>query len=119
MDTPALRYDTGDAPELRATGAPDLRQQMPREAGQRTSGVLHWSGLLRGLRQAAGVTQEGWAARLGYGRRTVQRWERGESAPDAPATAAILELCGERGLFRTYGRGVLAGVTVTPDVVRD
>ena len=74
-----------------------MRQFIAGEAGQGTSELPHWSALLRGLRQAAGVTQEGWAAWLGYGRRTVQRWERGETVPDASATAAILELCGKWG----------------------
>jgi predicted ATPase/DNA-binding XRE family transcriptional regulator len=96
-----------------------MRQFMSGDAGQEICGVSHWSVVLRGLRQAAGVTQEGWAAWLGYGRRTVQRWERGDTVPDAPATAAILELCCERALFRTYRQGVLAGLTVTSDLLQD
>jgi DNA-binding transcriptional regulator YiaG len=96
-----------------------MRQFMAGEADQETSVVPRWSALLHGLRQAAGATQEGWAASLGYSRRTVQRWERGESVPDAAATATILELCSERGLFRTYRQGALARLTVTPDLVQD
>jgi hypothetical protein len=36
-----------------------MRQFMAGEADQETSVVPHWSALLRGLRQAAGATQEG------------------------------------------------------------
>jgi DNA-binding transcriptional regulator YiaG len=36
-----------------------------------------WSAVLRTLREARAVTQAGWAAQLGVGRRTVQRWEQG------------------------------------------
>jgi DNA-binding XRE family transcriptional regulator len=96
-----------------------MRQFIAGDTDREVSDAPHWSALLRGLRQAAGVTQEGWAAWLGYGRRTVQRWERGETVPDATATAAILELCRERGLFRAYRKGALAGLTVTPVLVRD
>ena len=96
-----------------------MRQFADGDADHETGDVPRWSVVLRGLRQAAGVTQEGWAAWLGYGRRTVQRWERGESAPDAAAAAAIVDLCRERGLFRTYHEGVLAGVLVAPELVQD
>ncbi|HZU76771.1 MAG TPA: AAA family ATPase, partial [Dehalococcoidia bacterium] len=58
-----------------------------------------WYELLRALREAAGLTQDGWAARLGYGRRTVQRWEQGAAVPDAAAEQAILAFCAEAGLF--------------------
>src|SRR5437899_13084548 len=59
-----------------------------------------WSRALAALREAAGVTQDGWAAHLGYSRATVQRWERGDLAPAADAESAILRVCIERGLFR-------------------
>jgi predicted ATPase len=59
------------------------------------------------------VTQDGWAARLGYSRRTVLRWEQGAAVPDAAAEAAIIALCQEERLFRAYDQGVLAGQTVT------
>jgi non-specific serine/threonine protein kinase len=74
-----------------------------------------WPAVLRALRKARGVTQEGWAAQLGVGRRTVQRWEQGLAAPDAVAEKAIIAYCRERDIFRRYDRGVLAGVTHTPD----
>jgi non-specific serine/threonine protein kinase len=78
-----------------------------------------WSLALRALREAAGVTREGWAAALGYGRTTVQRWETGETVPDAAAEAAILTLCQERHLFRLlaqqpHGDG---GAAPTPDAL--
>src|SRR5215218_1922736 len=73
------------------------------------AGPPPWSSMLRGLREAAGMTQAGWAARVGYGRTTVQRWERGEAVPDAAAEAAIVALCEERGLFQRGGRGPVAG----------
>lgn len=75
--------------------------------------------VLRALREAAGITQDGWAARLGYGRRTVQRWERGDGLPDAAATEALVRLCADTRLFRPYTSGVLAGITLIPDWLRD
>lgn len=53
------------------------------------AGELAWNVVLRALREARGVTQAGWAARLGYSRRTLVRWEQGEAVPDAAAEAAI------------------------------
>jgi predicted ATPase/class 3 adenylate cyclase/DNA-binding XRE family transcriptional regulator len=70
---------------------------------------------LRALREARGVTQEGWAAQLGVGRRTVQRWERGEIAPDPTAEAALMVYCRDRALFRSFDHGPLAHVAVTPE----
>jgi predicted ATPase/DNA-binding XRE family transcriptional regulator len=70
--------------------------------------------VLRALREARGVSQEGWAAQLGVGRRTVQRWEQGDSPPDLIAEESILAYCEEKGLFRRYDEGILAGVTLTP-----
>ena len=69
-----------------------------------------WSEVLRALREARGVTLDGWGARLGVSRTTVQRWERGERAPDPGAEAAILGYCREMGLLRAYDRGPLAGL---------
>ena len=74
-----------------------------------------WAEILRALREAAGVTQEGWATQLGLGRTTIQRWERGELPPDAKAEAVLLALCRERGLFRRYATGPLAGVELTAE----
>jgi predicted ATPase/transcriptional regulator with XRE-family HTH domain len=81
-------------------------------------GPPFWSQVLRALREARGVTREGWAARLGYGRTTVQRWETGEAVPDAEAEEALLRACAELGLFRSFDRGVLQGHTVTPEWLR-
>ena len=74
-----------------------------------------WAEILRALREAAGVTQEGWATQLGLGRTTLQRWERGELPPDAHAEAALLALCRERGLYRRYDAGPLAGLDLTAE----
>ncbi len=82
------------------------------------AGPPFWSRVLRALREARGVTREGWAARLGYGRTTVQRWETGAAVPDAEAEEAILRACAELGLFRPFDRGVLQGHTVTPEWLR-
>src|SRR5215216_23185 len=78
-----------------------------------------WAEILRALREAAGVTQEGWATRLGLGRTTLQRWERGELPPDDRAEASLLQLCRERGLYRRYDAGPLRGTTVTAGWLRD
>jgi len=67
-----------------------------------------WNVVLRALREARGATQEGWAARLGYSRRTLVRWEQGDAVPDAAAEAAIVALCQEERLLRSYDRGPLA-----------
>src|SRR5690349_21125687 len=79
----------------------------------------HWSTVLRGLRQARGVTQDGWAALIGVGRATVQRWERGEVTPSADAAEALLTVCREQGLLRTFERGPLCGLTVTAELLRE
>jgi len=76
------------------------------------------SAVLRALREAAGVSQEGWAARLGYGRRTIQHWERGELTPDAAATEALVHACQEHRLFREYREGALAGLPISADWLR-
>ena len=87
----------------------------PRRDGTRPQ----WSEVLWALREARGVTQEGWGARLGVSRKTVQRWERGERAPDPGAEAAILSYCREMGLLRPYSRGPLAGVTLTAELLQE
>jgi len=79
----------------------------------------YWSQALRALREARGITQAGWAAQLGYGRATVRRWEAGETVPSADAEAAIVELCRERGLFRRFSDGPLAGVQVNAEWIAD
>src|SRR5262245_62614529 len=75
----------------------------------------YWSQVLRARREARAITRDGWAARLGYGVSTVQRWETGQSVPDAGAEGALVALCGELRLFRAFDRGVLAGVTATEE----
>ncbi|MGH2588169.1 MAG: helix-turn-helix domain-containing protein, partial [Dehalococcoidia bacterium] len=78
-----------------------------------------WSVVLRALREARGATQEGWAARIGVSRSTVRRWERGERPPDPGAEAAILAYCREANLFRSFDRGPLTGLNLTPDLLQD
>jgi len=73
-----------------------------------------WNAILRALREARGLSQEVWAARLGCSRRTVVRWERDEAVPDAAAEAAIVALCAEQGVFRGYDAGPLAGLALSP-----
>ncbi|MGN6565727.1 MAG: ATP-binding protein, partial [Thermomicrobiales bacterium] len=96
-----------------------MRQSMLAGREQGGKALPHWSVVLRHLRVTAGVTQAGWAARLGYGRRTIQRWERGEGIPDEAATEALVRLCGDLRLYRAYRQGALAGVTLDADFLRD
>jgi len=74
--------------------------------------------LLRSLRELRGVTQQGWAASLGYSVATVRRWEAGEALPTAEAEEGLISLCRERGLFHTYESGPLRGLTLTPELLR-
>src|SRR5688500_18402218 len=78
-----------------------------------------WPALLRALREARGVTQDGWAALLGVSRTTVQRWESGARAPDPGAEEALLRYCRESGLLRAFARGPLAGLALTEADLRD
>jgi class 3 adenylate cyclase len=82
-------------------------------------GRPHWADMLRALREARAVTQDGWAAQLGVSRKTVQRWERGEAIPDTYAEQALVGLCRDQGLLRTYDYGPLRAVTLTPAWLRD
>lgn len=79
----------------------------------------YWSQVLRALREARGITQDGWAAQLGYGRATVRRWESGATVPSAGAEAEIVALCHEKRLFRRFDDGPLAGIDVTPEWIAD
>ncbi|MGH2599288.1 MAG: ATP-binding protein, partial [Dehalococcoidia bacterium] len=87
----------------------------PRTAARVTSARPWWSEVLQALREARGVTQDGWAAHLGVSRKTVQRWEAGERVPDPGAEAGLLAYCSEKGLFRPFDRGPLAGVSLTAE----
>jgi predicted ATPase/transcriptional regulator with XRE-family HTH domain len=82
-------------------------------------GALSWPIVARALRQAAGCSQAGLAAQLGYHRATIQRWEGGSSVPDPVARQALSTWCQERGLFRTYSHGPLRGLTLTPALLSD
>ena len=95
-----------------------LRQSQPDDVVCDAGQSRVWNELLRTLREAAGVSQAGWAAHLGYGRRTIQRWESGENPPGADASDAIIRMCQERGLLRTYRTGSLNGLTITDDLLR-
>jgi non-specific serine/threonine protein kinase len=75
--------------------------------------------VLRALREARGVTLDGWGAHIGVSRTTVQRWERGERSPDPGAETAIVNFCREAGLFRAYDRGPLAGINLTAEMLQD
>jgi hypothetical protein len=65
------------------------------------------------------VTQEGWAAWLERGRRTIQRWEMGTVAPDVGAQQALVALCAAKGLFRPYDHGPLRGLAISPAWLSD
>ena len=93
--------------------APDMRHVDNPNPARDPVPAPHWSVVLRALRIASGISQEGWAARLGYGRRTIQRWEHAELAPDAAATDALVRLCADYGLFREHRNGVLSGRTLS------
>jgi predicted ATPase/transcriptional regulator with XRE-family HTH domain len=79
----------------------------------------YWSAVLWALREARGLTQEGWAAQLGFGRATIRRWESGENVPDARGEKAILDYCEARGLFRSFAEGPLRGHTLSPEWLAD
>src|SRR5437868_5754525 len=72
-----------------------------------------WSRALRALREARGVTQDGWAAILCVGTRTVQRWERGGAVPDAAAEAVLLDACETQGVFRRCPPETLTAQPIT------
>jgi class 3 adenylate cyclase len=75
--------------------------------------------VLRALRDASGLTQQGWATWLGYSVATVRRWERGTAAPTAEAEEALLAHCQQKGLFRTFDHEPLQGFRLTPELLRD
>src|SRR5262249_44737062 len=75
--------------------------------------------VLRALRQASGLTQQGWATVLGYSVATVRRWERGTAFPTAEGEATLVAECRRRALFRTYQHGPLRGLTLTPELLHE
>ena len=77
-----------------------------------------WPVVLRALREARGITREGWATRLGYSATTVKRWERGATAPDASQEATLVALAQTEGLLRRYTSGPLQGVTLSEAMLR-
>ena len=103
--SPAWAIAWGGTDQERAKFTPVMPAQTRRVASARPS----WSLALRALREARGVTQEGWAALLGVGYRTVQRWEQGGAPPDAATEVTLLAYCEEQGLLRAYAHGPLAG----------
>src|SRR6185437_7496407 len=106
---------------MRSNKAPD-RQHLSTVSTPQDGAVASrppLASLLRALREARGVTQDGWAARLGMGRTTVQRWERGETLPDAAGETALLAVCRDEGLFRPFAQGPLTGQMLTPEALRD
>jgi tetratricopeptide (TPR) repeat protein/transcriptional regulator with XRE-family HTH domain len=78
-----------------------------------------WNAVLRVLREAHGITQVGWATQLGVSPKTILRWEAGERVPDAGAEAGLIAYCRERGLFRTYERGPLLGLTLSAELLQE
>jgi DNA-binding transcriptional regulator YiaG len=94
--------------EARAIGASDGARDRPL-----------WTDVLRALREARGVTQNGWATWLGVSRKTVQRWESGLTVPDPVAEEALVEVCRQRGLFRAFDLGPSRHLTLTPELLRD
>jgi non-specific serine/threonine protein kinase len=65
----------------------------------RSAALPQWSAALRAIREARGISQAGWAARLARSRNTVQRWETGRAVPDREAEQAIVEYCRAQALF--------------------
>lgn len=87
--------------------------------GTQNGDTPHWSKALRALREARGITQEGWATQIGYSRATVRRWESGSSVPSADAELQIIALCREKRLFQRFHEGPLRGVHVGADWISD
>jgi len=100
-------------PRTRRSPADDDPRPRPISAQPR------WSLVLRALREASGASQEGWAAQLGFGRSTIQRWENGDLPPGPDAEAALLRVATARSLFRTYYQGPLRVQTPSPELIRD
>jgi DNA-binding transcriptional regulator YiaG len=55
--------------------------------------------LIREIREALSISQEGFARRVGVAYNTVNRWEKGKSLPKStPIIEKILELAREAGI---------------------
>jgi DNA-binding transcriptional regulator YiaG len=55
---------------------------------------------VREIRQALGISQEGFARKIGVAYNTVNRWEKGKSLPkSSPIIEKILELAREAGIM--------------------
>jgi predicted ATPase/DNA-binding transcriptional regulator YiaG len=89
-----------------------LRSELDRSAG---ASQLASARALRALREARGLSQDGWAAQLGVGARTVQRWETGAAVPHAAVEQALLTVCRAHGLLRMLGRCSSVGQPQTPE----
>ena len=61
----------------------------------------------RALRGAWGFAQEDWAAQLDVSRKTVQRWERGEGAPDDRVERLLVSFCVAQDVFERVTSGAL------------
>jgi predicted ATPase len=122
-----LRYCRAGRPwphvgSRKAPPMPGQEQTLPARLVRSITGATllpPWPVVLRALREAAGVNQEAWARALEVGRTTIQRWERGETVPDATGQARLLAVCAERGLFRRYQRGALADATLTAEALTE
>lgn len=93
-----------------------MRQTLPSELDHSSwASRLASARVLRALREARGLSQDGWAALLGVGARTVQRWETGAAVPDAAVEQTILAVCRTHGLLRTLSRCTSVGQPRTPE----
>jgi predicted ATPase/DNA-binding XRE family transcriptional regulator len=92
-------------------------EQHPEAAGRAERPF--WSLVVRAIREARGITQEGFAAQLGYSRRTVRRWESGEGAPDADAERLLVAYCRDQALIRRLDLGPRGSFDLTPEHLRD
>jgi putative transcriptional regulator len=55
--------------------------------------------LIREIREALGISQEGFARKVGVAYNTVNRWEKGKSLPKStPIIEKILQLAREAGI---------------------
>jgi predicted ATPase/transcriptional regulator with XRE-family HTH domain len=78
-----------------------------------------WSQVLKSIREARGLSQGGWSARLGVSERTIRRWERGDVVPGATDERTLLDFCHEHQLYQPFTQGPLRGRTLTPQLLRE